>query len=399
MLRKSVITASVVVQLGCPSEPAEAPGPERGDSPAAAASAREVPTPAGEQPGDEAAPGVRADGEIVSAVDWFHGTLDAALEQAKAQDKRVLVDVGAYWCPPCHQLDEELFVLPDIGRFVSERFVAVHVDAEKDEGPELVDRYRVQAYPTLLVLDSTGVERGRIVDFVDAAKFTAAVERIDAGGDVFETLSSAVEAASGDAKLEARYALGHAHALAARREQAEVEFEQVLAGDPDDRLGLASRVLYDRAGFFVAKLDADPEAAIAAYRTLQARYPKSKSARRAYRRIGRQLAKQGKRDEAIASLDAMLALDPADTGLRSSYGWFCFRQGVHPARGLKVVTDGFAAAPEDADLRYLAAELSAALGKHDEAVEHIRKASELEPKRPYYRRSVVRLESQRDELG
>ena len=42
---------------------------------------------------------------------------------------------------------------------------------------------------------------------------------------------------------------------------------------------------------------------------------------------------------------------------------------------------------------------SAALGEYDEAVEHIRKASELEPKRAYYRRSVVRLESMRDELG
>ena len=140
-------------------------------------------------------------------------------------------------------------------------------------------------------------------------------DRIDAGGDVFETLASEVATATGDVKLEARYALGHALALAARRDEAEVEFEAVLAGDPDDRLGLASRVLYDRAGFFVAKLDQDPEGAIAAYRELQARYPRSKSSRRAYRRIGRQLAKQGKHAEAMASLDAMLALDPSDTCL------------------------------------------------------------------------------------
>jgi hypothetical protein len=62
-----------------------------------------------------ARPGVQADGEVVSAVEWFEGSLDEALALAKAGGKRVFLDVGAYWCPPCRKLDEEVFVRPEVG--------------------------------------------------------------------------------------------------------------------------------------------------------------------------------------------------------------------------------------------------------------------------------------------
>lgn len=335
--------------------------------------------------------GVQADGEVVSAVHWFEGELDAALAKAKAEDKRVLVDIGAYWCPPCHRLDEELFTVAAVGQRLDAEFVAVHVDAEQGAGPELVERYDVQAYPTMLVLESTGVERGRIVDFVAPKDFFAALDRIERGENVLVELEAAAATSPDD--LELAYKAGHAYALAAKRDDAERHFARVLAGDPNDEAGLASKVLYDRAMFLAGKLDHDPQAAVDGYRALQAKYPESKSALRAYRQIGRQLNKLGRADEAIASLDAMLATAPKDTGLRSSYGWFCFRQKAKPERGLQVVLEGLEAAPNDADLHYLAAELHAATGDPTAGLEHMRKASELEPKRAYYRRQVKRFEA------
>ncbi len=375
--------AALVLSASACRDDAAAPAQVDGAAPAG-------PTASAAPSGDAVEqPAVAEDGHVVSAVDWFEGELDDALAKAASEDKGVLLDVGAYWCPPCHRLDEELFVLPEIGDFLRRGYVAMHVDAEQGAGPDLVDRYDVQAYPTMLVLDAAGVEKGRIVDFVEAPAFLTAMERISKGENVLAELEAAAAAAPED--LEAAYAAGHAYAIAAERTQAETHFARVLEGDAEDAAGLASKVLYDRAMFFAAKLDKDPEAAIAGYRELQARYPKSSSAITAYRQIGRQLCKLGRPEEARASLDAMLATAPKDSALRSAYGWFAFRQRCVTARGLEVVLEGLEAAPKDAGLHYLAAELSLQSGDRAAAQKHIEAAVELEPKRGYYRRRRAAL--------
>ena len=369
------------------------------DAPPTAAEPK-APAPSSEPAGGEASssapaepaakvPGVRADGEIVSAVAWFSGSLEQALAKATAEGKLVLVDVGAYWCPPCHQLDEEVFVRPEVGQRLAEGYVALHVDAEKGEGPELVERYRVQAYPTILVLEGSGVEKGRVVDFLPAPALLSALERIAAGGNVLTELAEAVENDPDD--LAKRQALAHAYLLAADAEAAKPELDAVLLGDPTDELGLASTVLYDRALFLTYKLERDPEAALEQLRVLQRRFPDSKEAVRAYAQQVRILCELERTDEAIAALQAMVATHPEDPRLAASFGWLSFREQCAVEPGLEAVRKGIALAPDDADLRYVEAELLHLRGRDAEALESIRRASALEPKSAFYRRQVARF--------
>jgi tetratricopeptide (TPR) repeat protein len=297
--------------------------------------------------------------------------------------------VGAYWCPPCQKLDEEVFVRAEVGERIGRGYVALHVDAEKGEGPELAERYDVQAYPTVLVLEATGIEKGRVVDFLPAAELLAALDRIEEGGNVLAELVDAVENDPDD--LARRYALAHAYLLAADAQAAKPELEAVLVGDPKGELGLASQALYDRALFLTYKLEDAPERAIEEFRELQRRFPQSKEAVRAYRNLGRIQCELGRKDEAVASLEAMVATKPDDPALASGYGWFAFREGCGHEPALAAVRRGIALAPEDADLRYVEAELLHALGRNPEALASIRRASELEPKSAFYRRQVTRF--------
>lgn len=332
---------------------------------------------------------MQVDGEVVSAVEWFAGSLDEGLAAAKLGGKRVFVDVGAYWCPPCRKLDEEVFTRPEVGAALAAGYVALHIDAEKGEGPEVVARYRVQAYPTLLVLEGEGLERGRLVDGMEPAELLKGLEEIARGGSVLAGLEAAVKAAPDD--LEARYRLGNAYALAARRTDAEAELAKVIAGDPDNARGLAARAMADRAAFLVAKQDGDPERAIALFRELQQKYPKAKESLRAYRQIGRELHKLGRDDEAIASLEAMVAAEPGNIDLKSAYGWFSFRERCRPADGLRAVDAGVLQDPKSADLHYLRAELRHQLGDGAGALASIREAAAIEPDSAFYKRQVRRF--------
>lgn len=337
-------------------------------------------------------PGVGADGTVVSAVQWFGGTLEQAIARAGATNQSIFMDVGAYWCPPCHEMDEKTFVDDEIGTLLSEQYVSLHIDAEKGEGPDIVERYDVQAFPTLLVLEPTGNERGRLVDFHDPAALREGLERIQAGRSALEALESRVAGAPDDLELE--FELAHAYAMAAQRDKAQPLYDEILREDVGDARGLASRVAYDRALLFTYNLDDDGERAIAQLRQVQEDYPGSKSAVWAYKHIARILNSDGKTEQAIQTLDALAETKPAgDPGIASTYGWFCFREKAHPKRGLEVVRASLDEHGDWPDLHYLAAELSSMTGDRKAAVTHIKAAQELEPKSHFYRRQVVRFEA------
>jgi thiol:disulfide interchange protein len=105
-----------------------------------------------------------------------------AAAQAKAQGKRVLVDVGGEWCPWCHILDRFVEANADVRALRDAGYVWVKVNWSKENKNEaLLSRWpKVQGYPHLFVLDGDGrllhsqqtdsLEKGK--DY-DHAKFVA----------------------------------------------------------------------------------------------------------------------------------------------------------------------------------------------------------------------------------
>lgn len=83
-------------------------------------------------------------------------TLSEALAKAAQTGKRVFVDCYTSWCVPCRKMSNEVFVLPEVGGYFNTHFVCIKLDMEKGEGPEVAQKYKVNAYPTMLVLDKDG---------------------------------------------------------------------------------------------------------------------------------------------------------------------------------------------------------------------------------------------------
>jgi len=96
--------------------------------------------------------------------------LSEAFQKAKKENKKIFVDFYAIWCGPCKRMDMEVFPLGMVGDVFKNNLVAIKVDGESAIGKELVKKYKVDAYPTYLLLDTAGKEMKRLVGYVDAER-------------------------------------------------------------------------------------------------------------------------------------------------------------------------------------------------------------------------------------
>ena len=72
-------------------------------------------------------------------VHW-HAWGPAAFAHAQAEDKPILLDIGAVWCHWCHVMDRESYEDPEMARIINDHYVAVKVD--RDERPDVDARYQ-----------------------------------------------------------------------------------------------------------------------------------------------------------------------------------------------------------------------------------------------------------------
>jgi uncharacterized protein len=72
-------------------------------------------------------------------VQW-HAWGEEAFARAQAEDKPILLDIGAVWCHWCHVMDRESYENAEIAALINQHFVAVKVD--RDERPDVDARYQ-----------------------------------------------------------------------------------------------------------------------------------------------------------------------------------------------------------------------------------------------------------------
>lgn len=82
--------------------------------------------------------------------------LDAALAEARAADKPVLVDFTATWCPPCQVMERDAWSDDAVADLANTAFIPVQLDLDTPAGQRAARRYGVEYIPTIHILDPTG---------------------------------------------------------------------------------------------------------------------------------------------------------------------------------------------------------------------------------------------------
>ncbi len=110
-------------------------------------------------------PSVHTGTKLQWAKSW-----DSAVEEARKDNKVILVDFYADWCIWCKKLDGTTLSDQAVAAFLSEKTIPLRLDVDH-EGRDFSNRYRINGLPTVLVLNTDGSERGRIGGYLPPRQF------------------------------------------------------------------------------------------------------------------------------------------------------------------------------------------------------------------------------------
>lgn len=137
----------------------------------ASETAAEKSQPKGTTPTTPAKP---ADSAASGEIKWI--PFDEGLAKAKAEGKKIFVDLTASWCGWCKKMDKETFNQPEVVRMVNENFVPVKVwgDSDKEmviEGYKITERnlatsaFGVTGFPTFFFLCPNGKAYNKLIGY------------------------------------------------------------------------------------------------------------------------------------------------------------------------------------------------------------------------------------------
>ena len=119
--------------------------------------------------------------EAGGEIHWITN-LDSALVLAESQNKILMVDFMATWCPPCRAMEDSTFNHSEVIQ-KSSRFIPVRIDVDKqgdiaDEYNSNAGKYGGIGIPNILFMTADGEELKHPIGYKGPKDFTAIMDSV-----------------------------------------------------------------------------------------------------------------------------------------------------------------------------------------------------------------------------
>lgn len=141
-------------------------------------------------------------------VPWFQGTFEQALEAARTKKQFILIDFWTDWCGWCKKLDKDTYSDASVVKSL-EDVICLSIDAESETGSVVAKRFKIEGYPAIFVLDSSGIAQDLIGGYLPADEFKKEVARVRSGKGTVGELADQVAKSPKDLDLRAKLAAKH----------------------------------------------------------------------------------------------------------------------------------------------------------------------------------------------
>ena len=297
------------------------------------------------------------------------------------------------WCGPCKKLDQVTFTDDAVVAELKD-VLCFAVDAESPDGARLARRFRPRGFPTLVFVEPDGSLRDRLTGYVEPEEFVAEVRRVKRNEGTFTALRRKIAEHPRD--VEARYALARKLKASGFARDYEAQIEAILRLDPEGRSFPSRHIRLERlVGELKQDLQLGPLYAFLAEEThaellwlgwvevwqTEGHLAKTRPGRAAHHRekwlhAGRQLWPHV----------------PAEYRARigNNIAWYYYenRDALDAADlefAVEVARTAVAAAPENAAIVDTLACCLFVTGREEEALRHVRRCIELEPRNPEWK--------------
>ncbi len=325
-------------------------------------------------------------GVATAEVEWREEPFRDLLQRAQKENKFVFIDFYATWCGPCHKLDKETFPDADVSALLNS-MLPVSYDAEKEPGLELAKMYKVNAYPTLVLIGPDGKEVDRHLGFMDANEFMKTIGGFTKNEGTTAAMVEQLRKTPNDADL--LYNLGMKYADAGKPDDAAVLFTKAMALDPDDTKERNATMLYSLgdANYLDQRYaDAKPH-----FERLIKEYGNSDLVGSAYKRLAAVEYKLGNNDAAVASYWRVVEKDPDDPSTLNGFAWFCSQRKIGLDKALPAAQKAADLSQRDAGILDTLAETYFAMGDFDNAIKVAEEAAAKQADETYYQDQVAKF--------
>ncbi|BBB33062.1 thiol:disulfide interchange protein DsbD [Thermotomaculum hydrothermale] len=104
--------------------------------------------------------------------------ISKAIEKAKSENKIVVIDFFTDWCSACEELEKYTWSNDDVENYLDKNavFLKLNMTAKTKESQEILKKYNVIGYPTVIFINGDGKELKRFFGFVKPEKFLKTAE-------------------------------------------------------------------------------------------------------------------------------------------------------------------------------------------------------------------------------